>query len=136
MKGFVGTLIDVSERERTLAALRESETRFELFMESNPAIAWIKDGNGRYLYMNRAWEREFGIDRETRIGKTARDLTATPTITCRLRPTSAASNRPNSSSPISPITMPSPACTTGCSSSRGSSMPSIIRHPVQAALMR
>jgi len=75
--GYVGTLTDVSERERTLAALRESENRFMIFMEANPAIVWIKDRDGRYVYMNRAWEREFGLDSNARIGRTARALVAT-----------------------------------------------------------
>lgn len=75
--GYVGTLTDTSERERTLAALRESENRFMIFMEANPAIIWIKDRDGRYVYMNRAWEREFGLDSRACIGKTARDLVAT-----------------------------------------------------------
>jgi two-component system, chemotaxis family, CheB/CheR fusion protein len=76
MLGSAGTLTDVSERERTLAALRESENRFMIFMEANPAIVWIKDRNGRYVYMNRAWEREFGLDSSLLIGKTARELVA------------------------------------------------------------
>jgi PAS domain S-box-containing protein len=71
---LVGMGIDVSERKRVETALRESEQRFHAFMDATPAIAWMTDEEGRHLYMNRAWDRAFGLRREEWFGKTAFDL--------------------------------------------------------------
>jgi PAS domain S-box-containing protein len=61
-------------RSRAESALRESEQRFEAFMGASPAISWITDSQGRHVYMNPAWEREFGLRRDDFIGRTAFDL--------------------------------------------------------------
>jgi PAS domain S-box-containing protein len=47
-----GTLMDVTEKILLNNALHASDMRFELFMQNNPASAFIKDRNGRLLYMN------------------------------------------------------------------------------------
>lgn len=61
-------------RSRVETALRESEARFEAFMGASPAIAWITDSQGRHVYMNPAWEREFGLPRADYVGRTAFDM--------------------------------------------------------------
>ncbi len=71
---LIGMGIDVSDRVDAQAALRDSEQRFHAFMDASPAIAWITDADGRHLYMNRAWNDAFGLDRYEWIGKTAFDL--------------------------------------------------------------
>src|SRR6185436_3110552 len=38
--------------EQFAAQLRESEQRFKAFMDNSPAVAWIKDEQGRYVYVN------------------------------------------------------------------------------------
>ncbi len=55
---------DPTERERAEAALQESEERFETFMDHSPVVAFIKDDEGRYLYVNRTFEQEFGVSFE------------------------------------------------------------------------
>ncbi len=45
--------------DRTERALIASEQRFQSFMENSPAIAFIKDEQGRFRYVNRQWEQEF-----------------------------------------------------------------------------
>ena len=49
----LGITRDVTDRRRAEQALRESERRFEVFMDLVPAQAWIRDRDGRYLYVNR-----------------------------------------------------------------------------------
>ncbi len=71
---LVGVGIDVTERRAAEAARRESEERFNAFMDASPAIAWMTDEEGRHLYMNRAWSQAFGLEREPWYGKTAHDL--------------------------------------------------------------
>ena len=43
---------DITRQKRAEAKLRESEERFKLFMDNSPAIAWLKDEQGRYVYVN------------------------------------------------------------------------------------
>jgi PAS domain S-box-containing protein len=52
-----GVAIDITDRKRAEDALRESETRFASFMDNLPGIAWMKDLQGRYLYVNPASQK-------------------------------------------------------------------------------
>ena len=56
---ITGTARDVTERMRSEDAVRSSEERFRAFMDHSPASAFIKDEEGRYLYVNRTWLRQF-----------------------------------------------------------------------------
>jgi PAS domain S-box-containing protein len=62
------------DRRRVDAALRASEDRFRLFMQYLPAVAFIKDANGRYLYGNAAWRSRFPNGTFEPEGKTDADL--------------------------------------------------------------
>lgn len=42
-----------------LQALEFSEARFQTFMDNSPVIAFIKDEEGRYVYVNRNWHQMF-----------------------------------------------------------------------------
>jgi PAS domain S-box-containing protein len=61
---------DISERVRSAAALRESEQRFTRFMQHLPGLAWIKDLEGRYVYVNDAAEKAFRTPRSALYGRT------------------------------------------------------------------
>src|SRR6185437_3378653 len=50
------------------------DARFEAFMSNSPAVAWIKDGLGRYTYANQEFCSKFSIDIDDVIGKTDHDL--------------------------------------------------------------
>jgi len=49
--------------------LQSSESRFHLFMNNSPALAFIKDAEGRLLYMNDTCESMWGMRREDSLGK-------------------------------------------------------------------
>ena len=68
--------IDQQRRQlrRQAAELRESEERFRAFMDNSPGIAWIKDEEGRYLYVSKTYERRFGITLDDWRGKTDFEL--------------------------------------------------------------
>jgi len=61
---------ELAERRRVETALTRSEARFRSFMENGPALAFVKDEAGRYLYVNRAWEKLLGRSRREVEGKT------------------------------------------------------------------
>ncbi|MBI5618305.1 MAG: PAS domain-containing protein [Gammaproteobacteria bacterium] len=72
--GAIGGIIimseDVTSGKLAEQRLRDSEERFRAFMDNAPAVAWIKDGQGRYVYVNGTWERTFGMRLDDVRGKT------------------------------------------------------------------
>lgn len=60
--------------ESTAAALRESETRLQLFVEHAPAALAMFDRHMRYLAASHRWLRDFGLDASTTIGRSHYDV--------------------------------------------------------------
>jgi len=60
----------------TTRALRDIEGRFHAFMDDNPAVAWMKDAAGRYVYVNTTLLRQYDRTREQVLGFT--DLEVLP----------------------------------------------------------
>ncbi len=60
--------------KRTHGALRESEERFKAFMDNNPAVAFMKDERGHFIYINATYMRIFKTTMENYMGKTDFDL--------------------------------------------------------------
>jgi diguanylate cyclase (GGDEF)-like protein/PAS domain S-box-containing protein len=56
--------------EQSQQSLQESETRFRTFMDNSPAVAFIKDSEGRMIYVNSTFEECFEKKRADVIGKT------------------------------------------------------------------
>ena len=67
---LMGQTADLLERTQAEAALRESEERFSRFMQHLPGLAWIKDLEGRYVYVNDAAALVFQTPRERLYGST------------------------------------------------------------------
>jgi two-component system, cell cycle sensor histidine kinase and response regulator CckA len=65
---------DVTDRKRAEEAIRASEQRFQVFMDNSPAIAFMKDEDGRHLYVNEPFARCFGRPHAEWIGKRDIDL--------------------------------------------------------------
>jgi diguanylate cyclase (GGDEF)-like protein/PAS domain S-box-containing protein len=68
--GRVLSFRNITERRNSERALRESEERFRSFMNNNPAVAFLKDENGRYVFGNKTMERTFRINMGDLTGKT------------------------------------------------------------------
>ena len=49
----------IAERKRAEEALRESQNRFASFMRHLPGVAFMKDLQGRYVFVNGTWEALF-----------------------------------------------------------------------------
>jgi len=67
---IIGAMMDISARKRTEEALQEAQERFTAFMDNSSALAWMKDADGHYVYLNKPFQRwiHFGME-----GKTAYD---------------------------------------------------------------
>jgi len=84
--GEIGTLahafdqmaeaLDAGEREAATAsqALRDSETRFRAFMENSPAYAFIKDADGRLVYITKRFEEASGVKVHDFVGRRVEEV--------------------------------------------------------------
>lgn len=68
-----GIARDLTERKRSEVALQESQAFFNSFMDNSPAVAFMKDDQGRYVYVNKPFESLFGKSLQTLKGKTSFD---------------------------------------------------------------
>ncbi len=74
MDTLAGQLTQFTERCGAEAGLRASQARFTAFIENAPALAYIKDEQGRMLYGNETLLRTFGLRREQWLGRTDADF--------------------------------------------------------------
>ncbi len=65
---------DITEQIQAQAELQASEEQFRAFMDNSPLLAYIRDEAGRFVYVNRGFERASKISRADFIGKTNYDI--------------------------------------------------------------
>jgi PAS domain S-box-containing protein len=70
---WYGTNTDIEDRKQAEDALRKNEQLFAVFMDHLPGFAWMKDIDGRYVYVNKK-ESELDVYHEGAIGKTDAEL--------------------------------------------------------------
>ncbi len=63
-------LRDVTERKRVEKELLESEARLQAILDNSPGMVFLKDTEGRYLHVNRQFERVSHMTHEQVVGKT------------------------------------------------------------------
>jgi len=69
----LGAMIDITKRKQAEEALKISERRFASFMDNLHGFAWIKDAQGRYLYVNRLFQESL-LNGRAWAGKTDYEL--------------------------------------------------------------
>lgn len=57
------------EKNAAYEELRGEKELFETFMENSPVVAFMKDSQARMIYVNRAFEEKFDVDRAQIIGR-------------------------------------------------------------------
>jgi PAS domain S-box-containing protein len=72
--GLIGCAVDITARKQAEDALRESEERFKTLMDNSPAVAFVKDPEGRYVYLSSPFERFLGRPAAAQLGKTDNEL--------------------------------------------------------------
>lgn len=65
---------DIGERKNADRLLRQSEQRFQRFMENAPANAWINDSQGRFIYGNSPFLHTCGKSLHDVLGRTSADV--------------------------------------------------------------
>ncbi len=65
---------DISRRMEAERALRESQERLEAIADNSPAAIYLKDREGRYLFVNRRFEILYELDADAAVGRTLREI--------------------------------------------------------------
>ena len=72
--GIASMAKDISELKQAESKIRESEERFQAFMNHSPAVKFLKDRQGRYVYVNRQFEEKLKLPMADCLGKTDQQL--------------------------------------------------------------
>ncbi|WP_049906189.1 PAS domain-containing protein [Halorubrum aidingense] len=62
------------DRRHVLSDLREADRRLTLILEHATAVMYLKDTDGRYVFVNAEYERLFGLGNEELVGRRDADL--------------------------------------------------------------
>jgi PAS domain S-box-containing protein len=73
-KQILGTAQDITQRRMMQQSLKQSETRFQAFMDSGSFFAWMTDVEGKIYYINAPFGRLFNVEPTAMIGKSSYDL--------------------------------------------------------------
>lgn len=72
--GVTGIARDVTARKRVEEALRESQAQLQAILDNCPSMIFQKDLEGRYLQVNREFERTFNLSAAQVFGRTDAEL--------------------------------------------------------------
>lgn len=76
VRGLLGVNIDVTPRKLAERERRQAHAALQSFFDHSAALVFLKDANGRYLMVNRHFEKCFGLTREEVLGRTDLEIFA------------------------------------------------------------
>ena len=71
---FIGQIQDITERKRIQDELATSQLLFQAILSNSPNMIFLKDTEGRYVLLNRQFEKMLHLNAEAIIGKTDQEL--------------------------------------------------------------
>ncbi|WP_158502033.1 AAA family ATPase [Vitiosangium sp. GDMCC 1.1324] len=74
LRGGVAVISDVTDIKEAEESLRRSQRQLQSIIDNTPALVSIKDSQGRFLLVNRRFERLFGVTAEQLIGKSDEEV--------------------------------------------------------------
>ena len=72
--GMLVMLTDITESKRAEELVRKSSAELQAVLDNSPALIYMKDQAGRYIFVNRCWTELFNIPSERAKGKTDFEL--------------------------------------------------------------
>jgi len=66
--GYVGSVLDITDRKQAEERLRESAAEFRTVTNVAPALVWVCAGDGRSIFMNERWYEFTGQTAEEALG--------------------------------------------------------------------
>ena len=72
--GMLVMLTDITESKRAEELIRKSGTELQAVLDNSPALIYMKDQSGHYIFVNRCWSELFNIPSERAKGKTDFEL--------------------------------------------------------------
>lgn len=76
LQSVANVLWQAIRREAVEASLRDSEARTSAFLSSSAVVGWMKDEQGRYVYVDDAYEKIVGVSRQNYLNRRDEDLWA------------------------------------------------------------
>lgn len=67
-------MVEIAERKQAEDALRKSEALYHSLVETSQDLIWRCDSEGRYTYLNLAWEQVFGYELDDMLGRKFTDF--------------------------------------------------------------
>ncbi|GIZ53104.1 PAS domain S-box protein [Noviherbaspirillum aridicola] len=75
-RGFAGIIRDITQRRENERRLRETNALLQAMMSSTASFVYVRDLDGRFLYVNREYEQLFGIEGESVVGRPVEQVLA------------------------------------------------------------
>ena len=74
LRGFAKVTRDITERRETQETLRRTEQQLQAVLDNTSVSVYIKDCEGRYVFVNRGFEQAYGRSRSEILGRTDGEL--------------------------------------------------------------
>ena len=74
VKFFIATGTDITARKKAEQLLQQNQEQLQAILDHSPVSIWLKDLEGRYLKVNRQFEKNAGLTEKEILGKTDSQL--------------------------------------------------------------